>query len=170
MSGRAVEVRYLKHPSTLHWQHRMVALGEDRWGAWLGAGPGREVRKGDADWYDLGCDYVQLVVPGGWWTAIFNDETSPIEVYVDIVTPPVWDGAARVTMVDLDLDVLRTTDGRVVVVDEDEFLLHQRLLGYPAHWVERAPLVAAEVAEMLAGEAPELVAAGASWLGAHRGG
>lgn len=167
MTGRPVEVRYRKHPATVHWQHRMVRIGEDEWGTWLGTGAGREVRKGDVDWRDVGRDFVQLVAPGAWWTAMFNEEGFPIQVYVDVVTPPVWEGDHLVTMVDLDLDVVRTTDGLVHVVDEDEFALHQRLLAYPAAWVERAPEVAAEVAAMLTGDEPALVAAGARWLRAH---
>lgn len=165
--GRPVEVRYLKHPATLHWQHRMRVLGEDEWGLWLGAGDGRLVRKGDTEWGDVGRDFVQVVVPGAWWTAMFNEAGFPIEGYADVVTPAVWHGDALVTMVDLDLDVVRTADGDVLVVDQEEFLLHQRVLGYAPEWVERAPAVATEVAGLFREPSP-LCAAGRRWLAAQR--
>lgn len=166
--GRPVDVRYVKHPATPHWQHRMRLLGEDGWGVWLGVGDGRLVRKGEVEWRDVGRDFVQVVVPGAWWTAMVNEPGFPVEVYVDVVSPAVWDGGV-VTMVDLDLDVVRTADGEVLVVDEDEFELHRRVLGYPEDWVARAPAVAAEVAGMLAGDEPSLLVAGRRWLAAQRG-
>ncbi|MFC7720007.1 DUF402 domain-containing protein [Nonomuraea recticatena] len=72
-----------------------------------------------------------------WWVALFNDEGHKIDVYVDVTTVPEWrDGA--VTMVDLDLDVVRTKEGRVFVDDEDEFAEHQVLLGYPPEVIAQA--------------------------------
>jgi protein associated with RNAse G/E len=56
-----------------------------------------------------------------------------------MTTPPAWspDGD-HVTMVDLDLDVVRTRTGQVYVDDEDEFAQHQVQLGYPADVVALA--------------------------------
>lgn len=41
-------------------------------------------------------------------------------------------------MVDLDLDVVLTREGRLFVDDEDEFAEHQVLLGYPAEVIALA--------------------------------
>jgi hypothetical protein len=142
----------------------MVLLGEDSFGIWLGPGFGRKVRKGTGEWRDLGRDFVQLIVPDAWWTAMFNDYSCPIQAYVDIVTPPVWRHAQLVTMIDLDLDVVRMTGGRVTIEDEDEFLLHQRVLEYPREWVQQARHVTNEVVAMLVGERPPLIEAGRQWL------
>ena len=40
-------------------------------------------------------------------------------------------------MIDLDLDVVRFRDGRVEVLDEDEFGQHQATLGYPPHMINQ---------------------------------
>ena len=54
----------------------------------------------------------------------------PLRVYVDITTPPVWDGAV-LRAVDLDLDVVCGPTGRVWIDDEDEFADHRVRFGYP---------------------------------------
>jgi protein associated with RNAse G/E len=64
------------------------------------------------------------------WMATFHRAPSHIWVYVDMTTPPVWDGDL-VRAVDLDLDVIRGREGDVVVDDEDEFAEHRVELGYP---------------------------------------
>ena len=56
-----------------------------------------------------------------------------MRVYVDITTPPVWDGTV-LRAVDLDLDVVRGNTGRVWVDDEDEFADHRVRFGYPDEW------------------------------------
>jgi protein associated with RNAse G/E len=53
-----------------------------------------------------------------------------VQVYVDVTTPPSWDGRV-LRAVDLDLDVVRGTTGRVWVDDEDEFADHRVRFGYP---------------------------------------
>ena len=76
-----------------------------------------------------------------WWLATFygTDPRRPFDVYVDIATPAVWHGDGLVRAVDLDLDVIRGTTGRVWVDDEDEFADAPRRLGYPTEVVEACP-------------------------------
>jgi hypothetical protein len=62
----------------------------------------------------------------------FNSAPSALDIYVDITDAPVWPTAHEVTMVDLDLDVVRVrATGAVEVVDEDEFAEHQVSLRLP---------------------------------------
>ncbi|MEW9547871.1 DUF402 domain-containing protein [Nonomuraea sp. NPDC050783] len=72
-----------------------------------------------------------------WWTASFNSAPNRSEVYVDVTTVPEW-REGEVTMIDLDLDVIRLRDGGLILDDEDEFAEHQVLLGYPPELVARA--------------------------------
>ncbi|MGW0806890.1 DUF402 domain-containing protein [Nonomuraea sp. NPDC002799] len=44
----------------------------------------------------------------------------------------------EVTMLDLDLDVIRMRDGRLILDDEDEFAEHQVTLGYPPALITQA--------------------------------
>lgn len=58
-------------------------------------------------------------------------------------------------LVDLDLDVVRTWDGAVEVVDEDEFGEHRLVLGYPEPIVKAALRSVVDVREaMTAGTGP----------------
>ena len=87
---------------------------------------------------------LKLIPDGKWWTAIWSWR-SKVDLYVDIITPPAWNGAT-VTMIDLDLDVMRLPDGRVEVVDEDEFDLHRKEFDYPPRLVDNARATAAQMA------------------------
>jgi len=64
---------------------------------------------------------------------------------VDITTPPIWDGDT-VSMVDLDLDVVQTLDGPVLVVDEDEFGKNQVSYWYPQDMITSARTSCDEIA------------------------
>ena len=86
-------------------------------------------------------DHVTLAPYDDWYLATFygDDPERPCDVYVDIATPAVWyHGESRLRAVDLDLDVIRGTTGRVWVDDEDEFAEHRVSRGYPADVVSGA--------------------------------
>lgn len=82
----------------------------------------------------------------GWWTASFNALPNKVEIYCDIATVPRWSDG-EVTMIDLDLDVIRMRDGRVILDDEDEFEEHQVRYAYPPDVIENARITAARLME-----------------------
>ncbi len=171
-----MRIQYLKHPDTPHWSHDpMIVLGEDEWGLWLGATPDTWFHKGlDGD---PGADpptsfgarrpTLQLLVPNAWWTLVRNDG-GRYPWYVDVVVPPAIDGDVA-TMVDLDLDVIRTADGTVFVDDEDEFDHHRDLLGYPERWVDQARVTAARLVLDLERLAEPFDRVADAWLETLRG-
>ena len=65
--------------------------------------------------------------------------------YCNITTPPTFDGC-QLGYVDLDLDVVVRADGEIDLLDEDEFLAHQRKYSYPVDLVAKAEEAAREVA------------------------
>ncbi|MBL1099763.1 DUF402 domain-containing protein [Streptomyces coffeae] len=139
MSQSLVQVNYTKYDGTLHWNLRMRRLGEDEHGVWLGLPGGSVMRKGHGPDVPITCAHVVLFPRGAWWTAAFNAAPRETEVYVDITSPPEWVSPDEVTMVDLDLDVVRKrTDGNTRLVDQDEFAEHQVRFGYPAEVVAEA--------------------------------
>ena len=83
---------------------------------------------------------MTLVPHDAWWLGTFygDDANRPFDTYVDVATPAVWHGENLVRAVDLDLDVIRGTTGRVWVDDEDEFAEHRVSLGYPEEVIEQA--------------------------------
>jgi uncharacterized protein len=144
VTDRDVRVVFTKYDGSLHWHHTARYLGEDEHGTWLGAPAGTPIQRGGERPIVLEQPWVQLVPAGQWWTAAFNGEPAATELYCDITTEPRWLHPGEVTMVDLDLDVLRMrADGRVLLLDEDEFAEHQVRYGYPAEVIRRAEQSAA---------------------------
>jgi protein associated with RNAse G/E len=143
-----------KWPDRPHWEHDALVLGEDDHGVWVGAPAGtRMARPG----VGFTCDQAQVTLfprdaafvatfyaPGG---------SSVCDVYVDIVTVPVWSDST-VTAVDLDLDVIRGWTGRVWVDDEDEFAANRVRYAYPPDLVRLAATSCAQVHAAVAGGGP----------------
>lgn len=146
----AVQLVYTKYDGSLHWHLTMRLLGEDEHGIWLGAPRPTTMRKGDNPLVVLDYASVSLIPRNGWWTASFNDEPASTEIYCDITSTARWTGTGEVTMVDLDLDVLRMRDGAVLLVDADEFAEHRVRYGYPADVVAAAERAASWLNEALA--------------------
>jgi hypothetical protein len=140
-AGTPVTVAMTKWGGRRHWRFAAVVLGSDLHGDWLGVPAGTSMSRTGAS-YVAPTDQVGLVPPPGpdldrGWLATFHAEGGPLDAYVDITTPPVWDGDV-LRAVDLDLDVLRGPTGRVWVDDEDEFARHRVALGYPPEICELA--------------------------------
>jgi uncharacterized protein len=124
-----------------HWEFDAVLLGSDLHGDWLGIPAGTPMARPGAQ-YVAPVDQVGLVPPPGadadrGWLATFHAPGGPVQVYVDMTSPPAWDGAV-LRAVDLDLDVVRGTTGRVWVDDEDEFAEHRVEHAYPEELVRLA--------------------------------
>lgn len=145
-SEPTVRVEYRKYDGTLHWNLRMHRLGADEHGAWLGLPADSSMRKGEEPPVPIPQLHVILFPPDTWYTAVFNGEPAEVEVYCDLTTPPAWPAPDLVTMVDLDLDVLRRRgQSQALLVDEDEFAEHQVLYRYPRGVVDAAPVAARDL-------------------------
>ena len=167
--GDAVDVRFTKWGGARHWEYPLTYLGQDRHGHWGGAGVGTRLWRPGAQ-FDSKHDWVLLIPYEAAWAASFYDSPEqPVAVYVDMTTPPVWSGT-RVTMVDLDLDVILGRDGSLFVDDEDEFAAHQVKLGYPPAIVDMARCAADEVFAAIADCAEPFGQVGTAWLELWRAG
>ena len=160
-----MRVVYTKFDGSLHWHQTMHYLGKDEHGIWLGAPPGTSIRRGSEPPITMEQAFVGLIPAGQWWTATFNGEPAATEIYCDIGTPPRWPDPAEVTMVDLDLDVLRLrADQRVLLDDEDEFAVHQVRYRYPADVISNAEAAAAWLLDAVSAKAEPFGAAYRRWL------
>ncbi len=156
---------YTKYDGSLHWHQTMRYLGEDEHGVWLGAPAGSTIRRGSEPPIALEQPSAALIPHGRWWTAVFNGAPARTEIYCDISTPPQWPSAGEVTMVDLDLDVVRLlADGRVLVVDEDEFAEHRVTYGYPDEVVSQAEQAASWLHEAISAGAEPFASGYREWL------
>jgi protein associated with RNAse G/E len=164
--GHDVRVVYTKYDGSLHWHHTMRYLGCDAHGVWLGAPAGTSSQRGSEPPVILEQPWVQLIPAGDqWWSGAFNGEPAGTEIYCDIGTPARWVNSAEVTMVDLDLDVVRLrADRRVLLLDEDEFAEHQIRYGYPAEVIRQAEQAAAELLAAVSAGAQPFSTDYLSWL------
>src|SRR3954471_5023333 len=152
MGDGDVVVRFTKWGGGAHWALRGHRLGEDDHGVWVAAPIGTELSKPGsrftAERHHVMLFPRDLASTAAFYQPLPGDGDGEIATYVDITTVPAWD-AGEVTMVDLDLDVIRLRDGSVLVDDEDEFAEHQMMLGYPPEVVALASAsCAARLAEV----------------------
>jgi hypothetical protein len=161
--GDAVDVRFTKWGGGRHWEFPVRLLGEDEKGVWCGAPAGTWLERPGAAFNSEFAWVMLFPVDQPWAASYYDSPNQPISVYVDVATPPVWNGST-VTMVDLDLDVVLARDGEVLLDDEDEFDEHQVSLGYPEDVVTMARRTADKLMAA-AGEGREpFGSAGRAWL------
>jgi len=163
--GEPILVDFRKYPDSKHWQFTMQRLGEDEHGIWLWGPAGTQAQRGESVPITFETPTVKLITDD-WWTAIWS--LSPIirsqwRVYVDIVAPARWREGA-VQMIDLDLDVYRSLDGRVRMLDEDEFAEHQVTLGYPQELIDGAREAGDRLLEMVREGVEPFGTVGTAWL------
>jgi hypothetical protein len=158
----SVEMRFTKWGGKSHWHYPVVPLGTDRHGWWLGGPEGTFIQRGDEEPIPRPHDYVMLVPDEGDWIANWN-AVIDTEIYVDVTTRPVRNGDI-IEAVDLDLDVIRERNGRVLLVDEDEFAEHQVLLGYPAEVIAQARTTADDLVARVTAATEPFGRVGQDWL------
>jgi hypothetical protein len=156
--GDLVRIEMTKWGDRPHWQIPATWLGSDEHGDWLGIPAGtlmvRPGREAIAEFDQVGLvPSAELPPDRRGWLPTFHRAPSHIWVYVDMTTPPVWDGSS-IRAVDLDLDVIRGREGDVVVDDEDEFEQHQVELGYPAEIIALAEATRDRVRAAILAEEP----------------
>ena len=167
--GDPVRIEMEKWGARPHWHIPGRWLGRDEHGDWIGIPAGTRMVRPGADVLS-GFDQVGLVPAAGSaelrsFLATFHRDPGPTWIYVDMTTPPVWDGAV-VRAVDLDLDVVRLRDGSSYVDDEDEFAEHTVELGYPPEIVALAEASRDRVHVAMQAQAPPFDGSHERWLAA----
>lgn len=157
-----VHIDFRKWDGSRHWQFDMRQLGEDDHGLWLWSPPGSAMQRGDEPPKSTPSTNIKLIPADKWWTAIWRWNGAH-DLYVDIITPPRWIGS-RVTMVDIDLDLVRWNDGTVEVLDEDEFEAHQRKYGYPDRLIDTARATTARLAIAVEARHEPFGEVGETWM------
>jgi uncharacterized protein len=171
--GTPVRVDHRKWDGAQHWQTSTVILGHDLFGTWVGAPSGTAVDKPGVE-YVLDVSQVKLIPQRSAWTTTFYDrpvsadpDPDKVQVYVDISSVPAWhleEDPVRVSLVDLDLDVVRRGE-LTYIDDEDEFAEHQIRYGYPPELIERCEHAATEVLQQVTDRAgPFAPAVARNWL------
>lgn len=164
-----------KWPDRPHWTFHGRYLGSDEHGAWIGSPAGARFERPGASFVGPVDQLTLVPSPGGdhdrAWVAAFHGgggagldlRRGPVDTYVDIATPPRWEGSV-VRSVDLDLDVIRGVSGRVWVDDEDEFADHRVRFGYPAEIVAMALHSCDRVQAAMAARTPPYDGTAVGWF------
>ncbi|MDI5964195.1 DUF402 domain-containing protein [Streptantibioticus silvisoli] len=161
---RSIRVEFTKYDGSLHWHHTARLLGEDVHGVWAGCPAGASMRRGQEPPVVFPQAFVMLFPRDGWWTASFNAAPHKTEVYCDIATVPSWPAPDTVTMVDLDLDVIRKRNGRIYLDDEDEFDEHRVRYAYPPQVVSAARASAERLLKAVRVNAEPFATVSRDWL------
>jgi hypothetical protein len=149
--GTPLQVASTKYDGSLHYRYDVTVV-DDRGGrmlAWGAAGTPMTSYRGE-----LVARRHMLRVHDdvSWWNleVVWEPDWRPNKHYVNIALPSTWDdGVLR--FVDLDLDVSWWADGRVFLLDVDEFDEHTQRFGYPQNVVDGAWAAVDEVRAMIEG-------------------
>jgi hypothetical protein len=161
--GDVVQVRFTKWGGGRHWEFPVTVLGTDDHGVWGGGAAGTWLSR-PANTFESRYRWVTLFPHDRPWSASFYEPGHPdTDVYVDMTSVPVWDGAV-VSLIDLDLDVILLVDGCLVLDDEDEFEEHRSALGYPSEVVDLARSSADEVLTAVGEGHEPFLTVGPGWL------
>lgn len=109
--------------------------------------------------------FVHLVPTSGSWTARWGDD-GEVGLYCDVTTPPVV-RSDTVTAVDLDLDVVRYRDGRVAIIDQEQFARRRIQMGYPLRVVTDAVVTASRLYDAVTSGHEPFATVGADVLARH---
>jgi uncharacterized protein len=157
----AVLVDYRKWPDRPHYRYDANVLGRDEHGTWLAVAAGTALYRDDRLVHGLAHPWLVLV-PEDWWMATWPQDDD-VEVYVDFCLPPAWRGD-RLVVVDLDIDLIRHRDGRVDLLDLDEFEAAVEANAYLPAFNEQAGPTAARLRHLLADRAEPFGTAADPWL------
>lgn len=135
-AGEPIVARAWKYDGGAHWVVPGTYLGADSFGHWVFQPLGSFVSRPGLG-FMAESDAVCLFPHRGDWVATFYDETHPrdFRLYIDVSTGIGWrplrPSGWEVNSIDMDLDVIRSTERGVFLDDEDEFAEHSVAFGYP---------------------------------------
>ena len=165
-AGTRVRCEMSKWPDQPHWVYDGTYLGADEQGDWIAFPAGSRFTRPGVE-VVMPNDQVGLVpadhLDERGWLATFHGPGGGFRLYVDIATPPVWDGTT-LRAVDLDLDVIEGVSGRVWVDDEDEFADHRVRWRYPEDLVAGALRSCGWVETAVRNASPPFDGSSARWL------
>ena len=117
VTGRDVRLVFTKYDGSLHWHQTMRYLGEDEHGIWLGCPGGATAQRGSEPPVRYERHRSSSSRPASGGRPCSTTRQPAPTIYCDISTPARWVHDGEVTMVDLDLDVIRRRDGQVLLDD-----------------------------------------------------
>ncbi|MDF2671012.1 MAG: hypothetical protein K0R67_3318 [Paenibacillus sp.] len=131
-------IKSFKHDGHLHrmWLHNWLVPKERMFqehaeeSMYILVNSQTRIREGDGKEWVSRIPSVAFFIPGQWYNIVSLIEEQGIRYYCNIASPPYVSGKV-LTYIDYDLDVIRTIDGGVLVVDQEEYEQHKADYHYP---------------------------------------
>lgn len=142
-----IEIRGFKWPRRPTSVAMGYLIGEDAFGKWVGIAEGNPWR--DADGLRTGVfelSFVKLFPKDTFWTACFGD--GDILIDVDISLPVTWVDHA-VEEVDLELDVLCTSDWQICARDQEKLIRVREMFSMPTHISDQAERTCQDIQQQI---------------------
>jgi len=147
--GEMVYIQSYKHNGSLHrtWSKGYVLKStEELWvvvthKTWVSEADGRS-------WFTRE-PAICFFYPNKWYNIISMIRKSGIFYYCNIASPSVYDGES-IKNIDYDLDIKVFPDHSWTMLDEDEFLLHQKQMQYSMDLIEIVKKAAEKLIEEIA--------------------
>ena len=136
--GDPVRVASTKYDGSLHYQYTCTVVA-DEGDRLLAFAPGGTLMDSYRGTRPTARHFLRVHDTDHFWNieVAWDRAWRPSKHYVNIAMPSSWeDGTLR--FVDLDLDISWWADGRVLLLDTDEFAAHRVRFGYPPWLVDRA--------------------------------
>jgi len=161
--GTQVPLASTKYDGSMHYRYDCTVVVDegDRLLAFAPAGTPMHSYRGR---HSTGRHFLRVHDTEHYWNleVMWEPDWRPSKHYVNIAMPSTWDdGTLR--FVDLDLDISWWSDGRVLLLDEDEFAEHRVRFGYPPWVVRRAWEAVDEVRSMISTRMPPFDGALYAW-------
>ncbi|MCR2764598.1 hypothetical protein NQ152_13885 [Microbacterium sp. zg.B48] len=147
--GTQTLFRWRKWDGSPHWVHECVYLGSDQWGDWFGQPAGWRSSRPERDFL-VNTASVTLLPPSGLYAMTVNVvPPATYRIYIDLGWDIRWqevEGVLEPTGIDMDLDVVKSVDGRGIWIDDrDEWEEHRVAYGYPLDIVDRLESLAVDL-------------------------
>lgn len=108
-----------------------------------------KVREADGKMWTSRIPAVSYFIPDKWFNVVALIEQQGIRYYCNIASPPVVTPEV-LSYVDYDLDVIKSTDGRVLTVDQHEYEQHKKMYNYPFETQQQVEAGLAELKNRIA--------------------
>jgi protein associated with RNAse G/E len=168
--GEPVHVSSTKYDGSLHYRYSCAVAADDgdRLLAFAPAGTPMHSYRGARS---APRHFLRVHDTSSFWNleVMWEPDWRPNKHYVNIAMPSTWDdGTLR--FVDLDLDISWWADGRVLLLDTEEFAEHRERFGYPDWLVEQAWAAVDEVRGLISRRAAPFDGALYGWRPSRHGG
>jgi len=87
------------------------------------------IRESDGKEWTSKIPSVTFFIPGEWYNIVSLIDDSGVRYYCNVASPPYVSGRI-ITYIDYDLDVIRSADGHMQIVDQEEYELHKQNYHY----------------------------------------